>query len=134
MIYINNLKKNDEDMVYLFKSGLFYIALADDAIFLSQQLNLKLTNLNNSILKCGFPVSSIDKYINLLSSYSINFKLIDFSSNTIYLPKDYQLNKDLLDLLNTIADIDTDRLSISEIYRFVDNLKEKCKQLQNRTK
>ena len=79
--------------------------------------------MNNSILKCGFPVSSIDKYINLLSSYGINFKLIDSSSNTIYLPKDYQLNKDLLDLLNTIADVDTDRLSISEIYRFVDKLK-----------
>ena len=62
LIY-KKLKEINKTTIYLFKSGIFYIALSDDAIFLSSKFNLKLTNLNSTILKCWFPVSSIDKYI-----------------------------------------------------------------------
>ena len=60
-----SLKRKDNKTIYLFKSGVFYLALSDDAIYLSNKFNLKLTNLNDSIVKCGFPISSIDKYINV---------------------------------------------------------------------
>ena len=71
------LKRKDNKTIYLFKSGIFYLALSDDALYLSNKFNFKLTNLNNSIVKCGFPTSSIDKYITKFTNNHINFKLID---------------------------------------------------------
>ena len=56
------LKEKDEKYLYLFKSGNFYIFLDEDAIEVSRVTLLKLTNYSNDIYKCGFPVSSIDKY------------------------------------------------------------------------
>ena len=40
----NNLKKQNPDIIYLFKNGVFYLALEDDAKFLSNEFNLKLVN------------------------------------------------------------------------------------------
>lgn len=42
-IYLNE-KKNNENIILLFKSGIFYIAIDKDATVLSQLLDLKLTN------------------------------------------------------------------------------------------
>ncbi len=51
------LKKNDKDTIYLFKSGIFFLALEEDATTLAKELNLKVTNLSPNVTKCGFPVS-----------------------------------------------------------------------------
>lgn len=75
-IYLNEKSKN-HDNVLLFKSGIFYIALDSDAKNLSSLFGFKLTNLNDSVKKCGFPCSSINKYLNLFKSYNLNIKLID---------------------------------------------------------
>ena len=126
------LKCKNNEYIYLFKSGIFYIALDDDAIYLSNLFNFKLTNLNSSVVKCGFPTSSIDKYTKLFSSYGIDFKLIDYDLNTIYSPKEFQLNSNIKDLLNSINSVDTDNLSISEAYNFIEDLKEKVKIIINK--
>ena len=47
----HNLKKQDSQTIYLFKSGIFYLALEDDARLLSNELQLKLTSLNNESIK-----------------------------------------------------------------------------------
>lgn len=125
-----NLKNENNEIIYLFKSGIFYIALSDDAIFLSNKFNLKLTNLNNCIVKCGFPISSEEKYINLLKANNIDFKLIDISSNTIYSLKEYELNSNILDLITLINSVDCEHLSISEAYHFIDTIKEKSKNIK----
>lgn len=52
----SQLKRLDSSKYYLFQSGIFYIFIDQDAIFMSSALNLKLTHLNNEILKCGFSV------------------------------------------------------------------------------
>ena len=62
-----NLKKQDSNTLYLFKIGLFYNFLNDDAKKISNLLQLKLTNLSPEIIKCGFPYSSLDKYLKILS-------------------------------------------------------------------
>ena len=59
------LKVQDSTQLYLFKSGIFYIFLDDDAKLISSLFNLKLTNLNSAIMKCGFPTSQLEKYSNL---------------------------------------------------------------------
>ena len=57
-----DLKKEDKEKIYIFKAGAFFILLDDDAKLISEKLNLKLTKLNDSLVKCGFPINSIEKY------------------------------------------------------------------------
>ena len=85
------LKNDYSDTVYLFRSGIFYIALDADAIFLSNKINLKLTNLNPSIVKCGFPSASLDKYVTLFKSNNINFKIIE--NDTVFSAEEYNGNR-----------------------------------------
>lgn len=126
-----NLKEENKDIIYLFKSGIFYIALDDDAIFLSNKFNFKLTNLNDSIVKCGFPISSVEKYIKIFTYNNIDFKLIDSSSNTMYLPKDYKVDNDIQELLNLIISINPNNMSVSQVYDFINIIKEKSENIKS---
>ena len=117
------LKENDSETFYLFKSGIFYIFLDEDAKKMNSILNLKLTNLNNDIVKCGFPTNSISKYINLLISNNIKFKIIDLVQNTMFDLHSFTLNNELLDLLNLIANVDENSLSVKESYDFIEKIK-----------
>ena len=117
------LKENDSETFYLFKSGIFYIFLDEDAKKMNSILNLKLTNLNNDIVKCGFPTNSISKYINLLISNNIKFKIIDLAQNIMFDLHSFTLNNELLDLLNLIANVDENSLSVKESYDFIEKIK-----------
>ncbi len=117
------LKENDSETFYLFKSGIFYIFLDEDAKKMNSILNLKLTNLNNDIVKCGFPTTSISKYINLLISNNIKFKIIDLAQNKMFDLHSFTLNNELLDLLNLIANVDENSLSVKESYDFIEKIK-----------
>ena len=124
-----SLKRKDNKTIYLFKSGVFYLALSDDAIYLSNKFNLKLTNLNDSIVKCGFPISSIDKYITKFTNNHISFKLVDSSINTIYSPKDYQLDYHVKKIIDSIISIDINALSVSEAYEFIESLQKELNKI-----
>ena len=65
-----SLKIENPNKIYLFKVGIFYIFLDDDARLMSSVLELKLTKFNSVIYKCGFPVNSSEKYFNLLKKYN----------------------------------------------------------------
>lgn len=71
------LKKIDSKKMILFKSGNFYIFLDEDAKSINKVTTLKLTNLNNEIIKCGFPSNSLNKYVSILENLKINFKIIN---------------------------------------------------------
>ena len=62
------LKNENNDKIYLLKSGIFYIALNEDAEKVSKLFNFKITNLNGTVIKCGFPEKQLEKYTNLLSN------------------------------------------------------------------
>ena len=89
-----NLKQEDSKTLFLFKSGIFYIFLDEDAKIINNLLDLKLTNLNTQIVKCGFPANSLQKYLKLLSFTDYNIKIIDNSSNTSFKVKDFTMNND----------------------------------------
>ena len=118
----DKLKKEDSKTVYLFKIGIFYIALNKDAEFLSIKYNLKLTNLNSSTLKCGFPCSSFDKYYIKFTNDSVKFKIIE--NNTLFESSDYLKNAKIIELIEKINKVDIDSLSIPEAYKFIEDLKE----------
>ena len=125
-----NLKQKDSKTLYLFKSGIFYIFLDEDAKIIHNLFNLKLTNLNDKIVKCGFPASSLDKYIKLLNQQTAyEFKIIDNNTSTSYNLNDYSLDKSVKDLLLRISNINTENISVQEAYLLLDDFKEKAKKL-----
>lgn len=118
-----NLKQNDNETLYLFKSGIFYIFLDNDAKIINKTFGLKLTNLNDKIVKCGFPSNSLQKYIGLLSSTNYKIKIIDNSSNTSFKVKDFTMNNNNIDLLKTISNVNEENLSVKNAYEFITNIK-----------
>lgn len=126
-----NLKKQNSEILYLFKSGIFYLAIDKDAICLSKLLGLKLTSLNNNTLKCGFPCNSLDKYIKLLQTTNLNIKIIDTEKDTSYYLKEYKQEKLVTELLSFITQINIDNLSVLEAYKTIESLKQKATQIVN---
>ena len=118
------LKVQDSTQLYLFKSGIFYIFLDEDAKLISSLFNLKLTNLNSMIMKCGFPTSQIKKYTELFKKANLSFKIIDTANNSLYSPKEFILNKNLETFLLKIASVKAYDLSISSAYDFIDKISE----------
>ena len=119
----NSLKQDNPSTMYLFKSGMFYIFLDEDAKKINQVFDLKLTNFTPNVLKCGFPINSLEKYLNLLKNMNYDIKIIDTAENVSYNVKDYTANNKTLDLLKTISKVDIDTLSIREAYAFIEDIK-----------
>ncbi len=111
---LKKIKSNST--LYLFPYGIFFIFLEDDARLVSQALGLKLGNLNDSIVKCGFPINSLEKYSNLLKNLGYNVEVIDMKSDKTYSCLEYLHNEQLANLMNEICDIDINNLAIREVY------------------
>lgn len=105
------LKSIDDNCMYLFKSGLFYIFLDDDAKRVSKLTLLKLTKYNNDIVKCGFPDNSIDKYLELFNNLGLRVRVI--KENSLELDK----------LLNYIRELDVSKISDKECNNLLLKLK-----------
>ena len=69
-------KNNDNSKYYLFKSGMFYIFIDKDAKYVSGLTMLKLSKLNDNIVKCGFPYNSLDKYMSLFNKFGIDVEIV----------------------------------------------------------
>lgn len=125
----NNLKNTDSSSLYLFKSGMFYIFLDEDAKKASVLLNLKLTHFTPEILKCGFPINTLDKYLNLLNNMNYDVKIIDTAKCTIYNITEYANDIKTDKLLQMISSINIDTLSISEAYSFIENINHEASEI-----
>ena len=121
-----SLKKINSQTIYLFKSGIFLIAIDKDANILSDIFKFKLSNLTNTIAKCGFPVSSFDKYSKLFKLYNLDVKVIDCKMKTSYKLNEYRQNQDIIKIIELINSIDIDNLSVLEAYKFIETLKNKA--------
>ena len=121
------LKRQNPSKLYVFKSGIFYIFLDEDAKKMSSLLNLKLTNLNESVLKCGFPINNLSKYSSLVSQAGYELSIVDSSTNTTHSSNEYILNKQVKDFVQKLSQIDSNHLSISEAYSFIENINEEAK-------
>ena len=104
-----------------------YIFLDEDAKLISTKFNLKLTNLNSIVVKCGFPTSQIEKYTNLFNIANISFKIVDVQKNELYSPKDFILDKNILSFLQKISSTNAYDLSISEAYDFIESISKESK-------
>ena len=70
-------KEIDKSKCYLFRSGMFYIFVSDDAKYVSKKTLLKLSNLSNDVVKCGFPYNQLDKYMELFKNLGIDVEIVN---------------------------------------------------------
>lgn len=122
-------KNPNSSTLYLFKSGIFYIFLDKDAEIISSLLPLKLTKLNDSVFKCGFPVTHLEKYLQMLQLTDYKVKIVDDTSITS--PSNYLLNEELLTFINEFLSKDIDFLSLNDAYQLLYDTKEMFLKISN---
>lgn len=125
------LKNIDRNKLYLFKSGIFYIALEEDSKKLSELFSFKLTNLNENVTKCGFPQKRLEFYVEKLNSLNISFEIIDLNYSKIDNYSDYLNNNKIKDIIKSILDIDMDDISFREAFDFLYNTKKEIEKIYN---
>lgn len=122
------LKENDENKIYLFKSGIFYIALDKDAEILSSKIGFKLTPLNEEVKKCGFPVSRIDYYEKIFNMGNINYELV--SDDTISVNTEgFLQDKQSIKIINKLTNIDFNNITYKQAFEILEDLSSKAKQI-----
>lgn len=119
------LKETDSSKIYLFKSGIFYLFIADDAICVSEKLGLKLVNLNETVKKCGFPASNLSKYTNILENLNISYKIVDENLNVVSLKNDYIQNSEIINIIDSIKKLNLDNISPIQAFTILNNYHKK---------
>lgn len=123
----NELKKQDASSIYIFRVGIFYNILNEDAHILNEKLGLKLTSLSPEITKCGFPISSLDKYTEKLDKLQIKYNVID---NLVDISiTDYSNNIEFKKIINKIKSIDIDNTNPIDALNILNDLKNKIEKI-----
>ena len=119
------LKIQNPNKIYIFECGIFYVFIHTDAEQMSKILDLKLTPLNSLISKCGFPISSADKYFNILKSLDYDFEIVPSGNFSPVGLSDYIEDKNYKLIIDNFLKINIDELSISEAFDYLHNLQTK---------
>ncbi len=122
------LKEKDASPIYIFRIGIFYNILNEDAKILNEKLGLKLTSLSPEIIKCGFPISSLEKYTKKLNNLQLKYMVIDD------LPKDtnivdYSNNIEIKKILKKIIEIDMNNTTFQQSFNILLDIQKKLKEL-----
>ena len=125
----SNSEKNDTSSIYLFRVGIFYNILNEDAKLINEKLGLKITDLGPNIFKCGFPVSQLDKYIILLNKMKIKYKVINNLPNDSNI-NDYLKNVEIKKILNKIIDIDLNNTTFQQAFNTLLEIQNKLKNMK----
>jgi len=107
------LKSNDSNKLYLFKSGKFYIFIADDADTINNYVVLKKVKFTNDTYKCGFPSDVLDDYLRVFNNHNLDIEIIE----------DFNVNKEEL-LSNIIKSIDVNKLTPIDALNKLNELKD----------
>lgn len=122
-------KALNPNILYLFKSGIFYMALNDDANRLSDALSLRVTNITDKIYKCCFPVSKSDFYFKTLESLNIDYKIIDSSQNVVLNYAEYKDNEKFNSIITNLIKLDLNKTSFQDAYIILTNTIHDLKQI-----
>lgn len=117
------LKKKDPEKIYIFKVGIFYNILQEDARLVSKEIGLKLTDLSPEIIKCGFPVATLEKYTNLLSEHNIKYEVISNLTPS-------NQNASYEHIVRKILNIDFDNITCKKAFDILYNIQQDLKNIQ----
>ena len=73
--------KNKGKIIFV-NAGKFYIAVGKDAVLVHKILDLKTTCMKPEICKAGFPINSLEKYVEKLSESKYSFIVYYFNQET----------------------------------------------------
>lgn len=121
--YLLLKENNKESKLYLFRAGIFNIFIDDDAKIASEILNLKITKLNDSVIKCGFPETASKKYLDLLNENKIRYEIIDEALNTVSSTTEYINSIKAKTIIEKIKSVDINSISPLQAYELLHNLK-----------
>ena len=117
------LKVKNSQKMYLFEAGIFYLFIDEDAKIMAKELNLKLSNLNANVVKCGFPVKSLDKYIQILKEKNFNVEIVPSSPDATSFDLDtYVSDNKLMRIIENFLEINVDDLSIGQAFEVLHKL------------
>lgn len=118
------LKNINQDMVYIFESGVFCVLFNDDAELASNLLNLKLVGLSEFDCKCGFPIKSKEKYFEILDKKEIKYEIIVNEKKI----EDSKLDKNVeKEIIRKLKSINVEYYTEKEALKFLIELKELLK-------
>lgn len=118
-----DLKKKDSEKIYIFKVGIFYNILNEDARIVSNAIGLKLTDLGPNIIKCGFPIAKLEKYTQLLKSKDLKFEIVSTLA-----PSNQNISYD--SIIKQIENINLDNTTCKEAFDILYNIQQKLKNIQ----
>ena len=124
------LKGEDKDTVYIFKSGIFYISLDEDAKKLSEIFNFKLTPFNDTIVKCGFPQTRLAYYMQALNQNKVSFQIVDSNYSKIDNYSDYINNVNLKKVVQFVLDIDMNNTTFQDAFFLLQKIQNSLKDIQ----
>lgn len=124
-----NLKKEDASKIYLFRVGIFYNILNEDAKIINEKLGLKITDLGPSIYKCGFPVSQLEKYKRIFENKGITYDVIDNLPNNTITTNDYLNNIELKKVVNKILEVDFNNTTFQQSFNMLLDIQKKLKNI-----
>ena len=101
---------------------MFYVALNEDAEILSNKCGFKITKLNETVTKCGFPNTRLDFYLSLFKKNSIDFEIIDYVYGKINNISNYLENEKIKSIVNEIISVDFDNITFKESYKKLENI------------
>ncbi|MDD4718311.1 MAG: hypothetical protein PHY00_00640 [Bacilli bacterium] len=116
------LKEYDSDILYLFKSGMFYIFIGKDAELISELVGLKLANLNNEVVKCGFPKNSLEKYMNIFMENNLKVIIVE-KDKVINYDEQYLENIKVIDFIKKIKNTDIYSITPINALEILENFK-----------
>ena len=105
------LKEKDNNKLYLFKSGKFYIFIDNDCDIINNYVVLKKTKFTKDIFKCGFPENVLQDYLRVFKNHNLNIEII----------KDFNLENDIYDYINKI---DINNITPIEALEYLIKIKE----------
>lgn len=125
--FFMGLKIEYKEYIILFKSGSFYVCFNEDAIVMNKIFNYKLVELKENV-KIGFPISLIDKNLNILEKKKINYIIVE--QKNIIARRKYKFNnyckysENLDFVLNVCSRIQsiTKKLQYIKDYKKIENI------------
>lgn len=125
--FFMGLKIEYKEYIILFKSGSFYVCFNEDAIVMNKIFNYKLVELKENV-KIGFPISLIDKNLNILEKNKINYIIVE--QKNIIARRKYKFNnyckysENLDYVLNVCSRIQsiTKKLQYIKDYKKIENI------------
>lgn len=123
MSQYEELKNKNSEKIYIFKVGIFYNILNEDARIVSNEIGLKLTDLSPEIIKCGFPISKLDKYTQLLDSHNLKYKLVSAHTSS-------NQSTSYNNIIKKIENIDINNTTCKEAFDILYNIQQNLKNIQ----